>query len=185
VNGSTNAVVAQGAVLAIAVANAPGNRTDWVGLAVDGSPDTAIISYAYLGGLQSPPNVVMTSAAFAMIAPSTDGSYQARLYASNGWTVLARAKFTVQGTAQPVITVTPNIPEIPDTTPLGGVVATYAVTMSDGSPFTGSVRFGAPFFDAGGVFALSSNRIIVNPVGPGVGSNMGTITDHITLEAIP
>jgi hypothetical protein len=56
--------------------------------------------------------------------------------------------------------------------------------MSDGSPYTGTVNFGAPFFDAGGSFAISGNSIIVNPNGPGIGPNMSTITDHITLEAI-
>ena len=85
---------------------------------------------------------------------------------------------------QPVITVTPNTPEVPDTTPLGAVVATYTVAMSDGSRFTGTVQFGAPSFDAGGIFALSGNSIIVNPKGPGIGPNMTTLTDHITLEAI-
>ena len=83
-----------------------------------------------------------------------------------------------------MITVAPNSPEVPDTTPLGAVIATYRVVMSDGSPFTGTVRFGAPFFDGGGIFALSGNSIIVNPSGPGLGPNMTSITDHITLEAI-
>ena len=82
-----------------------------------------------------------------------------------------------------MITVTPNAPTIPDTTPLGAVVATFAVAMSDGSPFTGTVSFGAPYYDAGGIFAISGNNIIVNPAGPGVGPNMNTITDYITLEA--
>ena len=86
---------------------------------------------------------------------------------------------------QPVITVNPDTPVIPDTTALGAVVATYTVSMSDGTPFNGTVRFGAPFFDAGGVFALSGDKIIVNPAGPGVGPNMTSITDHVTLEAIP
>jgi hypothetical protein len=95
--------------------------------------------------------------------------------------------FTISVTAppaQPVITVTPNTPDVPDTTPLGAVVATYTVTMSDGSPFSGTVRFGAPFYDGGGIFALTGKNIIVNPTGPGVGPNTATITDHITLEAI-
>jgi hypothetical protein len=84
----------------------------------------------------------------------------------------------------PVIAVTPSNPTIPDTTPLGAVVASFAVTMSDGSPFTGTVGFGAPYNDAGGVFAISGNNIIVNPSGPGVGPNTTTLTDQITLEAI-
>jgi hypothetical protein len=46
------------------------------------------------------------------------------------------------------------------------------------------VRFAAPNYDDGGIFALSGNNIIVNPTGPGLGQNATTITDHITLEAI-
>jgi hypothetical protein len=87
--------------------------------------------------------------------------------------------------SQPVITVTPSAPTIPDTTPLGTVVATFSVAMSDGSPFSGTVGFGAPYYDAGGIFSISGSNIIVNPSGPGVGPNMSTITDHITLVAIP
>jgi hypothetical protein len=84
--------------------------------------------------------------------------------------------------------VTPSTPTIPDTTPLGATVATYTVRMSDGSPFVGTIGFGPPNFDAGGIFALSgintAGNIIVNPSGPGVGPNMGTITDHISLVAV-
>ena len=86
-----------------------------------------------------------------------------------------------------VITVTPNTPQLPDTTARGAVVATYTVTMSDGSPFVGTIGFGPPNFDAGGIFALAgsptSGNVIVNPSGPGVGPNLSTITDHITLVA--
>lgn len=89
------------------------------------------------------------------------------------------------GPPQPVITVRPNTPRVPDTMPGGAVVATYSVRMSDGSPFTGTVGFGAPHYDNKGVFALAGNHIIVNPDGPGLGPNKTTITDHITLEAIP
>jgi hypothetical protein len=84
---------------------------------------------------------------------------------------------------QPVITFMPSVPQLPDKTPRGAVVTTYSVKMSDGSPFTGTVRFGAPYYDGKGVFALSGNTIIVNPRGPGIGSNKTTVTDHITLEA--
>jgi hypothetical protein len=57
--------------------------------------------------------------------------------------------------------------------------------MSDNSPFTGTVKFGPPYYDNDGRFALADNAIIVNPDGPGIGPNRATITDHITLEAIP
>jgi hypothetical protein len=86
---------------------------------------------------------------------------------------------------QPVITVMPSTPSVPDTTRLGAVVATYSVKMSDGSPFTGSVGFGPPYYDGKGAFALSGNSIIVNPKGPGLGRNKTTITAHITLTATP
>jgi hypothetical protein len=64
-------------------------------------------------------------------------------------------------------------------------VAAFFVVMSDGSPFTGTVGFAARYCDAGGIFTISGGNIIVNPSGPGVGPNMSTITDHITLMAIP
>ena len=57
--------------------------------------------------------------------------------------------------------------------------------MSDNSPFTGTVRFGPPYYDNNGRFALAGGNIIVNPDGPGIGPNKATMTDHITLEAIP
>lgn len=85
----------------------------------------------------------------------------------------------------PVITVTPNAPRVPDTTPRGAIVATYSVKLSDNSPFIGAVRFGPPYFDNKGKFALRDNHIIINPNGPGIGPNRATVTDHITLEAIP
>jgi len=86
---------------------------------------------------------------------------------------------------QPVITVTPNAPRVPDTTPRGAIVATYSARMSDNSPFNGTVQFGPPYYDNKGKFALRGDAIIVNPNGPGIGPNRATIIDHITLEAIP
>jgi hypothetical protein len=59
--------------------------------------------------------------------------------------------------------------------------------MSDGSQFLGTIGFGPPNFDAGGVFALTgspnSGNIIVNPKGPGIGPNTSSVTDQITLVA--
>jgi hypothetical protein len=84
-----------------------------------------------------------------------------------------------------VIEVRPNTPRVRDTAPGGTVVARYSVRMSDNSPFTGTVRFGPPYYDNNGKFTLTGSNIIVNPDGPGIGPNGATITDHITLEAIP
>jgi hypothetical protein len=96
-----------------------------------------------------------------------------------------RARPLLPGGPQPVITVTPDAPRMPDTTPRGAIVATYSVKMSDNSPFTGKVRFGPPYYDDKGKFALRDNAIIVNPSGPGIGPNRATLIEHITLEAIP
>jgi hypothetical protein len=193
------------------VANGPGNPTDWVALAAAGTPDTAFIAWRFLNGTQTPPTVGVTSATVMMTAPSSDGPYEARFYPNNTWTVTARTSFTVLGVTPPppapppapppppppapppspapaaVITVTPNTPQVPDTTSVGAVVASYKVTMSDGSPFIGTIGFGPPNFDAGGIFALTgsptSGNVIVNQNGPGVGPNLSTITDQITLIA--
>jgi hypothetical protein len=89
------------------------------------------------------------------------------------------------GPLRPVIEVRPNTPRVRDTAPGGTVVARYSVRMSDNSPFTGTVRFGPPYYDNNGRFALAGSNIIVNPDGPGIGPNKATMTDHITLEAIP
>jgi hypothetical protein len=89
------------------------------------------------------------------------------------------------GPLRPVIEVRPNTPSVRDTAPGGTVVARYSVRMSDNSPFTGTVRFGPPHYDDNGKFALAGSNIIVNPDGPGIGPNQTTMTDHITLEAIP
>ena len=193
VNGANNTVVAESAALMVKVANGPGNTTDWVALAAAGTPDTAVIAWRFLNGTQTPPAVGVASATIMMTAPSSDGPYEARFYPNNNWTVTARASFAGVGVAAPppppatVITVTPNTPQVPDTTSAGAVVATYTVTMNDGSPFVGTIGFGPPNFDAGGTFALrgspASGKVIVNPSGPGVGPNLGTITDHMTLMA--
>jgi hypothetical protein len=105
----------------------------------------------------------------------------------NAGTASATLMLNVTAPTAAVITVTPNTPQLPDTTSRGAVVAAYTVTMSDGSPFVGTIGFGPPNFDAGGIFALTGSptrgNVIVNPNGPGIGPNLGTVTDHITLVA--
>jgi hypothetical protein len=99
VNGSANAVVAEGSTLTLSIANGPGNRTDWVSLAAAGTADTAFIAWVYLSGLQTPPNAGMTAATIMMTAPTTDASYEARFYVDDSYTVLKRTSFTVRGAA--------------------------------------------------------------------------------------
>jgi hypothetical protein len=81
------------------------------------------------------------------------------------------------------ITSNPPNPTIPSTTPLGSVVAKLSATWSDRSPFTGSLSFGPPNYNAGGVYALDSNNdLIISPLGPGVGSAGGS-TESVTIAA--
>jgi hypothetical protein len=76
----------------------------------------------------------------------------------------------------------PPNPSIPNTTPLGATVATIIATWSNGKPFTGTLGFGSPYSDSGGVFAISGNSLIINPSGPGVGAAGGTV-EHLTIIA--
>jgi hypothetical protein len=87
----------------------------------------------------------------------------------------------------PTIVIVPVTPQIDTATPLGGMVATYTATMPDGSPSTGTMQFAAPFFDAGGRFALTgtgaAGQIVVNPAGPGLGGLAVPIIERVTLMA--
>jgi hypothetical protein len=80
------------------------------------------------------------------------------------------------------IALNPTNPTIPSTAPLGTVVATVSVTWSNGAPFTGTLSFGPPNSNGGGVYALSGNNLIINPAGPGVGAAGGSV-QNVTIVA--
>jgi hypothetical protein len=85
------------------------------------------------------------------------------------------------------LTFAPQVPSIPASTPLGTVVATVTAAWSDGSAFTGTLMFGAPYYDDGGTFALScmqcaTANIVVNPAGLGVMGDGGTV-QKVTVVA--
>ncbi len=86
-----------------------------------------------------------------------------------------------------IVTVNPMAPTIPSDTPLGTVVASISVTTSDRSPFTGTLVFGPPNFDDGSIYSLTGSgaswSLLVNPSGPGVGSEGGNV-DHVTVVAV-
>jgi len=81
------------------------------------------------------------------------------------------------------LAVVPSNPLILSTSPLGSVVATLQGVWSDGSPFTGTYQFVAPNFNDGGVYAISGNKLIINPTGPGVAGAGGSIED-VTIVAV-
>jgi hypothetical protein len=81
------------------------------------------------------------------------------------------------------ITANPANPTIPSTTSPGSIVTNLTARWSSGSPFTGTLSFGAPNFNSGGVYALdSNNNLIISPLGPGVGSAGGS-TENVTIVA--
>jgi hypothetical protein len=80
------------------------------------------------------------------------------------------------------LSIEPPNPSIPNTAPLGATVATIIATWSNGQPFTGTLGFGSPYSNGGGVFAINGNRLIVNPSGPGVGGAGGTV-EQVTIVA--
>ena len=156
VNGSSNAVVAPGASIAVAVANGPGNPTDWVAIYAAGDPNQYNhLSWVYLNGTQTAPTAGMKSATVTMTAPNTNGSYEARFYANDTYTLLALVTFTVQGVTPIGITLSPASATIPDNAPAGTLVATANVTMSDGSQFKGTLTTSNT-----NLFAISGMNIV-------------------------
>ncbi|MBV8507011.1 MAG: hypothetical protein JOZ11_14535 [Alphaproteobacteria bacterium] len=193
--------VAGGAAITATVSNGPGNPGDWLGVyavgSLNGPGNPASWKWLSTDDARNsvPPAPGVTAGTVHLVVPATAGQYEVRFFVNDTFNVIAKSAAITATVAAPppppapaaVITVTPNTPQVPDTASVGSVVATYTVTMSDGSPFVGTIGFGPPNFDAGGIFALTgsqtSGNIIVNPSGPGVGPNISTVTDHITLIA--
>ena len=61
-------------------------------------------------------------------------------------------------------------------------MATIIASWSNGQPFTGTLGFGPPYSNDGGVFAISGDSLIINPSGPGAGSAGGTPA-YVTIVA--
>ena len=78
-------------------------------------------------------------------------------------------RFSPAGQA-PVLSLSSSSPNrsTPSTMPLGATVATITASWSKGRPFAGTLGFGPPSSNAGGVFAIGGSSLIINPSGPGV-----------------
>ena len=68
----------------VTLSNSPGNSTDWLALAVAGSPDTSYQQWTYVGA-------GVTTRTWAPTMPNAGGNYEFRLYLNNGYTVAARS----------------------------------------------------------------------------------------------
>jgi hypothetical protein len=110
------------------------------------------------------------------------GSGNGRVKSQNCWAPVASSP-PPPPVATLTITVAPQLPSVPETAPLGTFVATVTAAWSDGSPFTGTLSFDSPYYDDGGTFALSGNRVIVSPLGKGLMGDGGTV-QHVTITAM-
>jgi hypothetical protein len=70
--------------------------------------------------------------------------------------------FPLRGAPDVSFVFVPPSPTIADSAPSATTVATYTATFPNGAPYTGPVAFVAPEFDAGGLFALRGNAVVVN-----------------------
>jgi len=115
-----------------------GNPMDWVGISVAGSPATSYVAYAYV----EPDG---NSDFGGSLAP---GNYEARLYANDGFTILATVAFTVTAAPPPnPVTVTTTAamyttsePVLVNYTSLGGSQDWIGIAVA-GSPDNAYVQF--------------------------------------------
>ena len=117
VNGAGGGTtVTAGESMSVAVANGPGNPTDWMGVCNAGVPisstqcDGAGYSWDYLNCTQRAATAGVTSATCSLSAPNVAGYYYAGFFSNNTYNVLASAPFqvTVQSQTSPSITVDCN-----------------------------------------------------------------------------
>jgi glucose/arabinose dehydrogenase len=94
---SPTTVAAGGSVTATWSAIASPSPTDWIGLYTPGAGDMAYVTWIYVSCSQAPGAATAAgSCPFAIPGGLTPGTYQLRLYASNGYTRLATSNaFTV------------------------------------------------------------------------------------------
>jgi hypothetical protein len=91
---SAPAAVAPGATLTLSVEGWLSATLDWIALAPDGAPATTYGSWAYLKNLPSP---VEGTRVWTVVAPSTPGTYRARILLNNGFTILSTSAAIVVG----------------------------------------------------------------------------------------
>jgi hypothetical protein len=82
------ALYTAGATVTLDYAGMPGNKYDWVGIAVAGAPVTQVVAWDYTNG------AISGTQAFAGLA---SGNYEARAYRDNQYELLASSTFTIGG----------------------------------------------------------------------------------------
>jgi hypothetical protein len=132
--------VPAGGVLTVDVSGGPGNATDWVVLAASGGAETSYVSWLYLNGSATAPSSGMTSATLTFSAPSTTGTYQLRLYASNSYARLATSAMVNVGGDSGTSTQVALTGPAPGVTFTGPMVVTVDATVTSNVPIV-SVNF--------------------------------------------
>ncbi|MDH3452085.1 MAG: S8 family serine peptidase [Gammaproteobacteria bacterium] len=113
---------APGDQVTVTMTGGPGGQNDWLALAPVGSPNTTYVAYNYV-------SAGATTATWTVTMPSTEGSYEFRLFLNNGYTLsAASASVTVQAaTGGPTLTVD-------TTTAAPGDQVTVTLTNGPGGP---------------------------------------------------
>jgi hypothetical protein len=85
--------------------------TDWLGLYAAGTADEAYLDWKYVGCEQGPTSEFASGACqFVVSSALAPGQYELRLFAENGFTVLATSNtFTVGGGGEATLTVSPAV----------------------------------------------------------------------------
>jgi hypothetical protein len=114
---TTSALV--GAPIIVTLTNAPGGSYDWLAFAMTGAANTSYTSFVYVGA-------GVTTRTWTVMAPSTPGAYEFRLFLNNGYTRAATsAPVSVTLPPSPV----PSIASIsPNRATAGGAAFTLTVT---------------------------------------------------------
>jgi hypothetical protein len=84
-----SASVTVGGTVSFVVSGGPANRTDWIGFFPSAGGDSNYQQWSYLNGLKTAPAAGVGSATLQFVAPATPGTYNIRLFASDGFTKLA------------------------------------------------------------------------------------------------
>jgi hypothetical protein len=125
--------VAGGTAVTVTLVGGAGGSTDWLALAAVGAPDTSYLQWIYVGA-------GVTNRAWTVVAPSTTGRYEFRLYLNNSYVRAA--------TSPPITVTTPVSPALSvDTANVGGgatVTATLANGLGGAADWLALAAVGAP-----------------------------------------
>jgi hypothetical protein len=85
----TTTSAAPGEVVTPAVADGPGNRTDWIGIYVTGA--SSYLDWVYLNGSKTVPAAGMSNAAAPIAMPTLPGSYTLKFFTGSTQLAVSQA----------------------------------------------------------------------------------------------